>query len=733
MKRLATALCALLLAAAPVLAQERGVAALLPGDTFLYVEADAGALMEGLPGLDLLRLLGSPAYRDFLRPGLERAGLDAEDPVAALLAHLPVRQYLHGKLAFGLRGFTVRLVDPDGTAETLVVSPDRPVDAALLYRVLGRTMRWERLGVDGTIDVRPDFMLVAEPGPLGRQMLHAMLQDAGSDIRSDAVQIGGHSLTRLRASERLDAQVRLDLEVYADLRGDRWIFATDPEALVKALAGGPRDSLADSPRCGAVRARMTGGRPALFAFVDVAAALRMAERFVPPIVAESMAMSGLASLRGAGFGLSLGEGGVRESFGLVLDGEPKGVWRLLDCMPGGLRSLEISPPEAIAVVGAKFDLKLLVERLEETVKALMPGNEEIIREGARDLLRGSPLDLEKDLLPAFGDEIGLILFPPPPGSMMPVPGWVLGLEVRDEAAFGRMLDLAKAAIEGQKSLGIRFAPLKLEGGIDAFQTFAMLPMAPPVFAVHRGHFFGASDKDLLHRVLTVWGAEGSKSLSRDGEVFGKVLKGLNGGERENVALLAYLDVRNTLPIALANTIGRLPPGYVDLAHTPDFEELAGHLSGVAIGLRRDGQGITLDAFSPVGAVIPAAILGVAETRRQQAEFERQMALWREFEELNRLAESPDAPFLGVSFEATGDGVMLGSVVEGAPGEKAGLRAEDRVLRVAGEAVAEPMDVRRLLVRRKPGEAITVQVVRGNEVMEVAVTLGRRGDFIKRDE
>ncbi len=733
MKRISTALSLLLLVALPAFAQERGVAALLPGDTFFYVEADAAALAEGLPELDLLRLLGNPAYQAFLRPGVAGLGLDPGKPVESLLGHLPIRAYLAGKFALGLRGFSVRLVEPDGTAETLVISPDHPVDAALLYRIVGRSARWQRLGVNGTIDVRPDLMMVAEPGPAGKQLMHALLQGAAAGIRSDAVQVGPHALTRLRVSERIDGPVRLDLDLYADMRGDRWIFATDAEAVVKAIGGGPRDSLADASRCAAVRARMTGGRPVLFGFLDVAAGLRMAERFVPPIVAESLAMSGLASLRGAGFGLSLSEGGVRESVGIVLDGEPRGFWRLLDAMPGGLRSVEIAPPEAVAVVGAKFDLKLLVERLEDLVKTLAPGNEELIREGARGMLRGSPLDFERDLLPAFGDEVALVLFPPPPGMPLPIPGWVFGLEVRDEASFGRLLGLAKEAIGGQKGLGLRFAPLKLEGGIDAFQLFAMLPMSPPAFAVHQGHFFGASDKDLLHRVLTQWGAEGGKCLARHGEVFGKVLKGLNGGERDNLAVLAYFDLRNTLPIALANVVGMIPPGYVDLAHTPDFQQLAGHMSGAAVGLRRDGHGITLDAFSPVGVVIPAAILAAVETRRQQAEFERQMATWREIEELNRLAESDDAPFLGVNFEATGDGVILGSVIEGTPAEKAGFRAEDRILSVAGEEVEEPLDIRRLLVKRKPGDAITVKIVRGTEVMEVTVTLGRRGEFIQRDE
>jgi S1-C subfamily serine protease len=37
------------------------------------------------------------------------------------------------------------------------------------------------------------------------------------------------------------------------------------------------------------------------------------------------------------------------------------------------------------------------------------------------------------------------------------------------------------------------------------------------------------------------------------------------------------------------------------------------------------------------------------------------------------------------------------------------------------------------VRHKPADSVTVRILRGNEEMDVTVTLGRRGDFVKREE
>ena len=72
-------LLALVLAALPVFAQDR--AANYPDDTFLYAEFDANALVKGLPELDLAKALSDEKILAFLRPTLEKLGLDSKQPL----------------------------------------------------------------------------------------------------------------------------------------------------------------------------------------------------------------------------------------------------------------------------------------------------------------------------------------------------------------------------------------------------------------------------------------------------------------------------------------------------------------------------------------------------------------------------------------------------------------------------------------------------------------------------
>jgi S1-C subfamily serine protease len=84
-------------------------------------------------------------------------------------------------------------------------------------------------------------------------------------------------------------------------------------------------------------------------------------------------------------------------------------------------------------------------------------------------------------------------------------------------------------------------------------------------------------------------------------------------------------------------------------------------------------------------------------------------------------------YLGVQLSDPGTeaGVPLAEVVEGGPAADAGLRAGDRILRVAGERVDAVSDVRSAVGARKPGSKIEVEVRRDGETRTITVTLGQR--------
>jgi putative serine protease PepD len=84
-------------------------------------------------------------------------------------------------------------------------------------------------------------------------------------------------------------------------------------------------------------------------------------------------------------------------------------------------------------------------------------------------------------------------------------------------------------------------------------------------------------------------------------------------------------------------------------------------------------------------------------------------------------------YLGVQLSDPGTeaGVPVAEVVDGGPAADAGLRAGDRILRVAGAQVDALSDVRSAVGARKPGSKIEVEVRRDGDTKTITVTLGRR--------
>lgn len=106
----------------------------------------------------------------------------------------------------------------------------------------------------------------------------------------------------------------------------------------------------------------------------------------------------------------------------------------------------------------------------------------------------------------------------------------------------------------------------------------------------------------------------------------------------------------------------------------------------------------------------------------------------------RAAETPAQPagWIGIFLDGPDDptaeadgaetvarGVRVRGVVEGAPADRAHIRASDRILAVDGAAVATPSELMSRLRTIEPGSSVTFTMLRRGKEMEVGTRLGVR--------
>jgi serine protease Do len=78
------------------------------------------------------------------------------------------------------------------------------------------------------------------------------------------------------------------------------------------------------------------------------------------------------------------------------------------------------------------------------------------------------------------------------------------------------------------------------------------------------------------------------------------------------------------------------------------------------------------------------------------------------------------------------GVVINEVVDDSPAEKAGLKEEDVIIGANGSRIETSDELTDLVDDAKPGDKVTLDVIRGGKEMQVAITLGDRSDSNERN-
>ncbi|HTN75559.1 MAG TPA: trypsin-like peptidase domain-containing protein [Pirellulaceae bacterium] len=87
----------------------------------------------------------------------------------------------------------------------------------------------------------------------------------------------------------------------------------------------------------------------------------------------------------------------------------------------------------------------------------------------------------------------------------------------------------------------------------------------------------------------------------------------------------------------------------------------------------------------------------------------------------------NAPFLGVQGDPESKDAKIAKVFPGTPAEQAGLKVGDLVLKVDGQEITEFAKLSSLVGDKSPGDKMKLQVKRGEETLEIEVTIGKRSE------
>lgn len=83
------------------------------------------------------------------------------------------------------------------------------------------------------------------------------------------------------------------------------------------------------------------------------------------------------------------------------------------------------------------------------------------------------------------------------------------------------------------------------------------------------------------------------------------------------------------------------------------------------------------------------------------------------------------PYLGLRFDPDANGLKIANVSADSPAAKAGLMVNDVILSFDGKKVSKLEELTPLLQAKRPGNEVTLEVLRGDQTITVRVTLGKR--------
>ena len=104
---------------------------------------------------------------------------------------------------------------------------------------------------------------------------------------------------------------------------------------------------------------------------------------------------------------------------------------------------------------------------------------------------------------------------------------------------------------------------------------------------------------------------------------------------------------------------------------------------------------------------------------------------QEFMRFGRVVSRPPRAWLGVFAHVLEEGVVVAGLVPNGPGARSGIQEGDIIVSLDAQEIPTRKELYLSLWKHAPGEKMTLEVMRDNEVRRLSVTGGDRADFYKQ--
>ncbi len=129
----------------------------------------------------------------------------------------------------------------------------------------------------------------------------------------------------------------------------------------------------------------------------------------------------------------------------------------------------------------------------------------------------------------------------------------------------------------------------------------------------------------------------------------------------------------------------------------------------------DMQGRVIGIHSRIGGQITANLHVPVDTYRDTWDRLVKAEVWA------------NVPYLGIEGDPDGKDARITKIIKGAAAEKAGLQVDDVITSFDGKKIERYDDLPRQIMRKKIGDKVAVEVLRGDKTVKLEVVLGKRPD------